>query len=179
VPIYQASQEYRHEYSGHRRQKVFNDSVHGETRPVMQVLLCCLLASQPPSSWCAVGTTALGLGCTLPGPLRCCRALPAAPGECGYRRHPRVPALATPEAVGSCLQGAATASAAHTPPHRQLPSPDSRHADVLDNVCARQFCVVSIAFSAALLPPGTCEAASAPPSQAHQLAHVWQFDSMQ
>lgn len=31
VPIFQAaSQEYRHEYSGHRRQKVFNDSVHGE-----------------------------------------------------------------------------------------------------------------------------------------------------
>jgi hypothetical protein len=30
VPIFNmASQEYRHEYSGHRRQKVFNDSVHG------------------------------------------------------------------------------------------------------------------------------------------------------
>lgn len=32
VPLFNmaASQEYRHEYSGHRRQKVFNDSVHGE-----------------------------------------------------------------------------------------------------------------------------------------------------
>lgn len=38
-PLYMASQEYRHEYSGHRRQKVFNDSVHGELYGLQEVQL--------------------------------------------------------------------------------------------------------------------------------------------
>lgn len=30
LPFYQLSQQYGHEYAGTKRQKVFNDSVHGE-----------------------------------------------------------------------------------------------------------------------------------------------------